>query len=90
MAATETDATRRSTKPSLISGHEMTCPRCKKPQDILAFQRFGEIDEFAHETAPIYKCPKSRGGCGWIFAPSDHAVLLALNPEGIPEDLKIE
>lgn len=89
MAATETDAKRRS-KPALISGHEMICPRCKVSRDILAFPRFGEIEEYKHETAPIYKCPKAKGGCGWVFAISDSGVLNALNPDGIPEDIKIE
>jgi rubredoxin len=59
----------------------MTCPRCKASRDILDFQRFGEIEEFAQDTAPIYKCPKARGGCGWIFAPAEHTVLHSIHPE---------
>lgn len=26
----------------------------------------GQIEEFKHETMPVYKCPK----CRWIFAPA--------------------
>src|SRR4051794_22245324 len=98
MEATMTDAKRR-TRPALIQGHEMTCPRCKTPRDILDFQRFEEIEEYSHDTAPIYKCPKTRGGCGWLFAPSEHTILTAIGPsaeeeiagdevEEIPEPLR--
>lgn len=68
----------------------MTCPRCKVARDILDFQRFGEIEEFAEETAPIYKCPKqkNKGGCGWIFAPAEHTILETLLPS--PSDLQGE
>jgi hypothetical protein len=61
----------------------MTCPRCKRSRNILDFQRFGEIEEFAHDTAPIYRCPKARGGCNWLFAPADHTVLATvMDPTG--------
>lgn len=64
----------------LIDGRYMTCPRCKEKRDILAFIRFGEVEEFAADTAPIYKCPKPAGGCGWIFAPAEHTILFAMHP----------
>lgn len=79
MTLAETDAKRRPRVP-LIEGRSMRCPRCREPRDILAFQRFGEIEEFASDTAPIYKCPKAQGGCGWIFAPAEHTVLIAMRP----------
>lgn len=79
MNVTVTDAKRRQRTP-LIQGRQMTCPRCKVSRDILDFQRFEEIEEFSMDTAPIYKCPKSRGGCAWIFAPAEHTVLTAINP----------
>lgn len=66
---------KQRTRPTLIRGRKMVCPRCKTERDILDYQRFGEIEEFAHETAPIYKCPKSRGGCSWVFAPADSVVV---------------
>lgn len=63
----------------------MICPRCKVSRDILDFQRFGEVEEFASETAPIYKCPKqqAKGGCGWIFAPAEQTILQSLMPDSI-------
>lgn len=82
MIVTETDAKPRSQTP-LIEGRFMRCPRCKTQRDILDFQRFGEIEEFAQDTAPIYRCPKARGGCSWIFAPADHVVLSAINPPAL-------
>lgn len=85
MAATQTEQ-----KPSLISGRKMMCPKCRKERDILDFQRMEDIPEFAHETAPIYKCDRRKGGCGWFFAPSEHAVLDSLNPNGRPEEIKVE
>ncbi len=48
----------------------MTCPRCKKGYDILAYVPLRMIEEFEEETTPIYKCP----GCRWIFAPADSLV----------------
>jgi hypothetical protein len=85
MEATMTDAKRRPRTP-LIRGREMTCPRCKTPRDILAFQRFEEIEEYEHDTAPIYKCPPAQGGCGWLFAPAEHTVLEAMSPSpDLPE-----
>lgn len=68
----------------LIEGRHMTCPRCREKRDILAFQRFGEVEEFASDTAPIYKCPKAKGGCGWIFAPAEHTIHIAMNPSSGP------
>ncbi len=53
----------------------MTCPRCKSERNILDFIKLEEIEEFAHETNPIYKCPRQRGGCSWQFSPADQAVL---------------
>lgn len=44
----------------------MRCPRCKTLQDILLYVPMEEIEEFAEETTPCYKCPK----CRWIFAPA--------------------
>lgn len=48
----------------------MTCPRCKKDYDILRYVPLMQIQEFAGETNPIYKCPV----CRWIFSPSPHIV----------------
>lgn len=69
----------------LINGRKMTCPRCKEERDILAFMRMEEIVEYEHETTPIYKCPRKYGGCGWQFAPSEHAVLDSIAP-GVPRE----
>jgi hypothetical protein len=48
----------------------MTCPRCKKDSDLLAFVPLRMIEEFSEETTPVYKCPS----CRWIFAPADNLV----------------
>lgn len=58
------DAKRR--KNSLIVDQRyMRCPRCRREQDILAYQPMGMVEEFREETVPVYKCPS----CHWIFAP---------------------
>jgi len=62
-------------KPQLIEGRLMRCPRCKKQHDILQYVRMMEIEEFSHETTPIYKCPS----CKWIFAPSDNLIFDVLS-----------
>jgi hypothetical protein len=46
--------------------------------------------KYAHETAPIYKCPRRLGGCGFFFAPTEHAVVKNLNPQGVPEGISYE
>lgn len=43
----------------------MVCPRCKKKHDILRYKPLDQIEEFAHETNPIYQCPS----CNWKFSP---------------------
>lgn len=48
----------------------MRCPRCKQLHDILAYVPMEQVEEFADETNPIYKCPS----CRWIFSPAPHAV----------------
>ena len=35
-------------------------------QDILSFVPLIQIEEYAHETAPLYKCSQ----CRWVFAPA--------------------
>lgn len=54
----------------LIQGRRMTCPRCKNAHDILQYVPMQQIEEFAAETNPIYKCPT----CRWIFSPSAHVL----------------
>jgi len=49
----------------------MFCPRCKQRHDILDYVPMMQIEEFADETAPCYKCPS----CRWIFAPAEKVVL---------------
>lgn len=90
MSVVEQESPRKKRIP-LIEGRFMKCPRCRKKRDILAFQRFGEIEEFASDTAPIYKCPKAQGGCGWIFAPAEHTILIAMHPvEGENGEVRYE
>ncbi len=48
----------------------MRCPRCKEKHDILAYVPMAQIEEFADETNPIYKCPD----CRWIFSPAPHVL----------------
>lgn len=48
----------------------MTCPRCKVQRDILEWIPMEQIEEFADETNPIYKCR----GCHWIFSPAPTAL----------------
>jgi rubredoxin len=55
----------------LIEGRTMSCPRCKVKQDILSFTPLDQIEEYAHETAPIYKCSL----CRWVFAPVSRDIL---------------
>jgi len=53
-------------KKNLINGRMMVCPRCKKDHDILQYIRLEMIEEYAHETTPVYKCCS----CKWLFSPS--------------------
>jgi len=54
----------------LIEGRRMRCPRCKRLKDILEWVPMQQIEEFADETHPIYKC----SSCHWIFAPAAHVL----------------
>ena len=57
----------------LIRGTELLCPRCENYHDVLWYEKWGEVAAHAHETNPIMRCPKRKGGCGWIFSPADAA-----------------
>lgn len=90
MAATDS-VQETNKRPRLINGTQMTCPRCRVSRDILDFQRMEDEPEFAHELAIIYKCPRQRGGCGFFFAPDDHAVVSSLLPSNVkPGDVRYE
>lgn len=60
----------------------MRCPRCEVLHDILEYVRLAMIDDFADETTPVYKCPRRRGGCGFLFAPAESAVLHSMVRQG--------
>lgn len=60
----------------------MRCPRCKTLRNILEYVPLDQSEEFKGETNPIYKCPKARGGCSFLFSPTDETVLLALRAVG--------
>lgn len=62
-------------KPRLVEGRFMTCPRCKKKQDLLTFVPMMTISEYDHDTCPIYKCSL----CKWLFAPSDNLMYEVLS-----------
>lgn len=57
-----TNAMRR--KRSLINGTKLMCPRCKEDHNLLAYVPLMEIEDYAEDTVPIYKCPS----CRWMFA----------------------
>lgn len=48
----------------------MVCPRCDEEHDILAYVPMKQIEKYAAETNPIYKCPD----CRWIFSPAPHVL----------------
>lgn len=50
----------------MFRGREMICPRCKQYHDILTYRPMEQIEEYVHETCPIYVCPQ----CNWKFAPA--------------------
>lgn len=66
----------------------MTCPRCEVQRDILDYKPFDRTVAYESQLNPVYKCPKAKGGCSYIFSPGDEAVLLALFPrmKRDPED----
>ncbi len=57
-------------KKYLVNGDKMTCPRCKKPHNILEYIPDLVIEEYAHEVVPIIKCPS----CRWRFAPASGVI----------------
>ena len=50
----------------IADSRHMRCPRCEELYDILQFIPLVEIEDYAKETNPIYKCP----GCKWLFSPA--------------------
>lgn len=76
-----TDAKQRE---PLIVGSKMRCPRCKELRQILQYKPMETIVAFEEELNPIYKCrpvnpsEASWKGCGFIFSPSDVAILTGM------------
>lgn len=68
----------------LIVGSQMRCPRCKELHQILQYKPMETIKAFENELNPIYKCrpvnpsDATWRGCGFIFSPSDWAILTSM------------
>jgi hypothetical protein len=62
----------------MIKGSQMICPRCKRYRDVLDYDRLEQTVEYENETNAIYKCPKARGGCSFIFSPADRTIMEAM------------
>lgn len=56
----------------------MMCPRCKQSRDILDYKPFDRTVAYEEDLNPVYKCPKAKGGCSYIFSPGERTVLEAL------------
>ena len=57
---------RKKIQKLILSGRNMTCPRCKVEQELLHFIPLKKIEEYDESTMTIYKCPL----CRWLFAPA--------------------
>lgn len=53
----------------------MLCPRCKRYRNILDYDRLEQTELYEADTNAIYKCPKARGGCSFIFSPAKPSVM---------------
>jgi hypothetical protein len=80
--AIASDEIQRTERIPLINGSSMTCPRCRKSFNILAFQRLEMPSAFEQDLTPVYKCPKTStgGGCGYLFAPAESAIQEYISP----------
>jgi hypothetical protein len=71
-------STEQSARKSLIEGVHMRCPRCEELFPVLSWRPLNEIEKYAKETAPVYKCRRNqvsitgKKGCGFLFAVSDY------------------
>jgi hypothetical protein len=82
-APTLTDQVHSSDKLApIMKGRQMLCPRCRVYHDVLWYERWGEVEDYAPQTNPIYRCSKKKGGCGWFFSPSDREVVRATHFDG--------
>jgi rubredoxin len=48
----------------------MICPRCETEHDILQYVPMEQIEAYAEETNPVYRCPT----CRWVFSPAPHVL----------------
>lgn len=71
-------STEQSARKSLIEGVHMRCPRCEELFPLMAWRPFNEVEAYARETTPVYKCKRNmvsirgRKGCGFVFAPTEY------------------
>lgn len=65
-------------KSQLIRGDQMRCPHCEQFNHLFWYVRYEQVEKYAMETNPVYMCPKFKGGCGHVFSPGDHSLLLSV------------
>jgi uncharacterized protein with PIN domain len=68
--AVDAEITEKPKRTPLIEGRQMRCPRCELLHDILRYIPVQQIEKYAEETNPVYRCPS----CRWIFSPSPHVI----------------
>jgi hypothetical protein len=56
----------------------MRCPRCEELFPLMMWRPFNEVEAYARETTPVYKCKRNmtsiegKKGCGFVFAPMEY------------------
>jgi hypothetical protein len=56
----------------------MRCPSCEEFHHLFWYVRLDQVEKYAMETNPIFRCPTYKGGCGHVFSPGDRSLLVQM------------
>ena len=62
---------REDSRSPLVIGRLLRCPRCREAHDLLSYRPLQQVEEYAAETIPVYKCPSCRWHFGLTSPPQD-------------------
>jgi hypothetical protein len=74
---------------------KLLCPNCEQANHVQWYKGLDKKIKYADELNQVYVCEQRRGGCGHIFSPGDHRVIVAylsgqLVPRALVEELAEE
>jgi hypothetical protein len=72
----------------VTSDGKLICPNCEQAQYPQWYKALDKKIKYDTELNQVYVCEQRKGGCGHIFSPGDHRVMIAyLKGDLVPKEL---